>query len=114
MVAVVEMVDPPVPPNASLSENLGLVSRDATAVNVSFAPGITARPGDNELITSAGGGVTTMLAVVLAAFPMLSETVTMSGCVPMSLSTGVHENEPIPLMLRLVAVDVVPKESDNM
>lgn len=110
---VLRMLEPPVPPNASWREKYGLVSRDAVAVNESFAPGITARPGDNEWIASEGGGVTTILTVVLAALPTLSEAVTMSGCVPSSLCTGVQENAPFPLRLLLDAVDV-PKGSDNM
>jgi len=48
---------------------------------------------------------------VLAALPTLSDAVIVSGCVPMSLTIGVQENPPFPLML-LFDTDDVPKASD--
>lgn len=70
---------PAVPPNESPREKIGLVNPDVVAVNVSFAADKTVVPGDSDWIEIEGGGITTIVAVVLAALPILSEALIVSG-----------------------------------
>jgi hypothetical protein len=105
MLAFVILV-PLVPLNESPSIKEGLTNPGADTLNVSAEPGMTVCPGASDWITSEGGGATTIVTVVLAALPKLSDALIESGCVPISLVVGVQRNPPLLLMLVFDADDV--------